>query len=236
MKNWQEDHLDCLLRMASEADLFKKLSSTARQMGFEFCAYGAQMPIPITRPNVTMANNYPAAWKETYVSKDYLEQDPTVQHGLKSCLPLVWNDALFVQAPAFWEEARGHGIQTGWSLSVRDAGGTVGMLSLARSGEPLKATEVFGKNARLSWLSNYAHVGMMRFAIPRELPESRVILTLREREVLRWTAEGKTAYEIGHILLVSERTVNFHINNVVAKFGASNKTQAAVKAAALGLL
>jgi DNA-binding CsgD family transcriptional regulator len=30
--------------------------------------------------------------------------------------------------------------------------------------------------------------------------------------------------------------VNFHINNVVSKLGASNKTQAAVKAAALGML
>jgi len=53
---------------------------------------------------------------------------------------------------------------------------------------------------------------------------------------LRWTAEGKTAYEISHILNVSERTVNFHVNNVVDKLGASNKTQAAVKAAILGML
>jgi LuxR family transcriptional regulator, quorum-sensing system regulator SolR len=29
--------------------------------------------------------------------------------------------------------------------------------------------------------------------------------------VLRWSAEGKTAEDIGHILHLTERTVNFHI-------------------------
>jgi DNA-binding CsgD family transcriptional regulator len=72
--------------------------------------------------------------------------------------------------------------------------------------------------------------------LPKLVPEARVMMTAREREVLRWTAEGKTAYKISRILTVSERTVNFHINNVVNKLGATNKTQAAVKAAALGLL
>jgi DNA-binding CsgD family transcriptional regulator len=77
---------------------------------------------------------------------------------------------------------------------------------------------------------------MSRFILPKLVPETLVIMTAREREVLRWTAEGKTAYEISRILTVSERTVNFHINNVVSKLGASNKTHAAVKAAALGML
>jgi hypothetical protein len=35
---------------------------------------------------------------------------------------------------------------------------------------------------------------------------------------------------------LTERTVNFHISRVLAKLGANNKTQAAVKAALMGLL
>ncbi len=88
----------------------------------------------------------------------------------------------------------------------------------------------------MAWLTQYAHAGMAKLLVPKYVPETLVTMTAREKEVLRWTAEGKTAYEIGQILIVSERTVNFHINNVVAKLGASNKTQAAVKAAALGML
>jgi DNA-binding CsgD family transcriptional regulator len=77
---------------------------------------------------------------------------------------------------------------------------------------------------------------MARLLTPKLAPETQVALTSREKEVLRWTAEGKTSYEISQILDVSERTVNFHVNNAVAKLGTSNKTQAAVKATALGML
>jgi DNA-binding CsgD family transcriptional regulator len=61
-------------------------------------------------------------------------------------------------------------------------------------------------------------------------------LTDREVEILRWTVEGKTAWEIGGILKISERTVNFHIQNVMEKFGVHNKTHAAAKAMGMGLL
>jgi LuxR family transcriptional regulator len=53
---------------------------------------------------------------------------------------------------------------------------------------------------------------------------------------LRWTADGKTSSEVGEILYISERTVNFHVNNALIKLGAANKTAGVIKAAALGFL
>ncbi len=61
-------------------------------------------------------------------------------------------------------------------------------------------------------------------------------LSPRERDVIRWTADGKSAYEAGCILSISERTVNFHLSNVMRKVDAVNKTQAAVKVFSLGLV
>lgn len=61
-------------------------------------------------------------------------------------------------------------------------------------------------------------------------------LSTRELEVMRWAAEGKTSYEIGIILGLTERTVNFHVAKAIFKLNASNKTHAAVKAAVLGLI
>ena len=63
---------------------------------------------------------------------------------------------------------------------------------------------------------------------------SDVLLTKREKEVLYWTAVGKTAYEISIILGIKARTVNFHICNINKKMGVHNKIAAAVKAVALG--
>lgn len=60
-------------------------------------------------------------------------------------------------------------------------------------------------------------------------------LTFREVEVLRWSAEGKTAAEVALILDLKLRTVNFHISNAVRKMGTSNKVSAVVEAALGGV-
>jgi len=236
MKAWLDDHLNALLSIDSEQELFNQLAAIAKDMGFEYCAYGIQMPVPISRPVVVMFNNYAKEWQECYQKRGYLEVDPTVRHGLRNTLPIIWSPQVFESVPELWEEARGHGLHFGWAQSSRDASGTVGLLTLARSEEQLTESELYANKAKMAWLTQFAHAGMARLVTPRYIPEMLVTMTSREKEVLRWTAEGKTAYEIGQILAVSERTVNFHINNVVSKLGASNKTQAAVKAATLGML
>ncbi|MGA2843530.1 MAG: response regulator [Steroidobacteraceae bacterium] len=57
---------------------------------------------------------------------------------------------------------------------------------------------------------------------------------LREREVetLTWAARGKTFWEIGEILGLSKRTVEFHLENARRKLGVATRTQALIKAAA----
>ena len=61
-------------------------------------------------------------------------------------------------------------------------------------------------------------------------------LTLREREVLGWLAEGLSNKLIAARLDVSENTVKFHVNSILFKLGASSRTEAVVRAARLGLL
>lgn len=51
-------------------------------------------------------------------------------------------------------------------------------------------------------------------------------LTEREKEVLRWLAQGKSNWEVSVILKISERTVRFHINNIMKKLDAVNRTHA----------
>ena len=88
----------------------------------------------------------------------------------------------------------------------------------------------------LQTIAFYFHDAVQRsFKAEQEVPLPAP-LTQREVEILRWTVAGKTAWEIGGILKISERTVNFHIQNVMEKFGVHNKTHAAAKAMGLGFL
>ena len=57
-------------------------------------------------------------------------------------------------------------------------------------------------------------------------------LTGRERDVLTWAARGKTSAEIGIILGLAERTINFHFDRAAKRLDATNRTQAVAKAVA----
>ncbi len=57
--------------------------------------------------------------------------------------------------------------------------------------------------------------------------QDKLSLTLREAEVLIWTARGKSNRDIGEILKMSPRTVNKHLEQIYPKLGVENRTAAA---------
>ena len=61
-------------------------------------------------------------------------------------------------------------------------------------------------------------------------------LTPRECEVLRWVANGKSAWEIGEILEITKRTVDEHVQTAVRKLGAANRTHAVAIALRGGII
>lgn len=61
-------------------------------------------------------------------------------------------------------------------------------------------------------------------------------LTSRELEVLRWAYAGKTNWEIGTILGITEFTVKNHMRSIMQKLRASNRAHAVAKAVDAKLL
>jgi DNA-binding NarL/FixJ family response regulator len=70
---------------------------------------------------------------------------------------------------------------------------------------------------------------------PRRMPID-FSLTPRELEALTWVAKGKSSNDIAVLMNVSERTVNFHVDNVIRKLGVATRVQAAIRCALLGLI
>jgi DNA-binding NarL/FixJ family response regulator len=61
-------------------------------------------------------------------------------------------------------------------------------------------------------------------------------LTEREQEVLELMGQGLANKEIAQRLVISERTVKFHVSGILAKLGAGNRTEATRLAAQRGLI
>src|SRR4029079_9495060 len=61
-------------------------------------------------------------------------------------------------------------------------------------------------------------------------------MTPRERDVLRLMVRGLTNPEIARTLSLQVSTVKTHVEHIIAKLSASDRTQAAVRAMEMGLL
>lgn len=73
--------------------------------------------------------------------------------------------------------------------------------------------------------------------VPAHSPRDQAApLTARQIDCLRWVQEGKTAWEIGQILGISNRTVESYLAIAFERLEVNTRVQAVLKARALGLL
>ena len=61
-------------------------------------------------------------------------------------------------------------------------------------------------------------------------------LSRRELEVLGWLKMGKSSWDISVIMTISERTVNYHVSNIIRKLGVVNRLQAVFEAVRMNLI
>ncbi|WP_101757256.1 autoinducer binding domain-containing protein [Oceanicoccus sp. KOV_DT_Chl] len=230
MNGWLEDLFHTLLTFKHQPDFIRAITAFTERLEFEYFAYGVCVSVHVTQPKYHLLNNYPKNWQVLYGDNDYLGIDPTVQHCLKSTTPIVWHDSLFTHARDFWEDAHAHGIRWGWAQSLQVNRFTKGMLTLSRSHDKLTPVELAQKTHNMVWLNQTAQAGFQKILLPNPQPAIQVPLTPRQKEILKWCAEGKTSYEIGVILSISERTVNFHMANALEKLDVTNKTAAVLRA------
>jgi len=88
----------------------------------------------------------------------------------------------------------------------------------------------------------YLHLAWMRSQLARPLEDSHAgeraaeLLTVREKEILKWIHLGKSNSEIGMILGISPLTVKNHVQKILRKLNVRNRTQAVGRALALRFL
>jgi len=216
-------------------ELLEIAEKYTKTIGFEYFSYGHRAHTPFADPKLDLKNNYPDAWQKMYTENRFFDKDPTILHALKTTAPLIWSDKNFVDSVKLREGAKSFGIEYGWSQATRSTTG-LSMLTLVRSSDPISNAEINENMSSLLWFTQTLNSALEKHIVTPQTQMSDITLTAREAEVLRWTADGKTSYEISIILGIAERTVNFHLNNVMTKLDSHNKISATIKAITLSLI
>ena len=84
----------------------------------------------------------------------------------------------------------------------------------------VEGEEYFGEKVSKALLKKYLSNG----GDNKVVQEKRVFLTEREKEILKFIAEGYTSHEIGEKLFLSHYTIENHRKNMIQKFGLKNTT------------
>ena len=233
--HWTPDWLQHLSEASSPDVMFKRATSLVRRIDMEYLGFNLYLHESAHRTSVIVYNNYPKKWNLRSRSLPHsITGDPISARCRQAPGPVLWEDELYAEARDFRRLAVQCGLRYGWTHSLHDQYSAESQLSVARDGQVICHREFLDKSAHVLLLHNCLH-GLIAAHHMRSLmvmPD----LSERELEVAKWTAEGKTADDIGRILSLSTSTVNFHVRSLIKKFNAPNKTAAIAQAASRGLL
>lgn len=228
-----------VLQARSREEFRDEIVRFTHQLGFETVSAVTMVDLGLGRSDLVTVDNTPASYVEPYRDDKDCKRDPVLQHCRRQTVPIIWSQSTYVEngAADLWEQQAQYGYRTGIAMALHLPEGKHFMLGVDRDQPlPVDRNELQRLVADLQLFAVHAQEAAVRLLLPAALQPARPGLTPRELDVLRWTMDGKTAWEVGTVLGMSERTTVHHLSNAMHKLDCVNKHQAVVKALRLGLI
>jgi len=210
-----------------------------RRLGFDTVSAVTIVDRGLGRSDIVTIDNTPTDYVEPYGDPASCKRDPVLRHCKRQTVPIVWDQGTYVDSGAgdLWEQQASFGYRTGIAMGLHLPDGKHFLMGVDRDRAlPQDPDELQRIVADLQLFAVHAQDAAMRLMVPADKQPESPGLTPRELEALRWTMAGKTAWEVGAVLGISERTAVLHVNNAMHKLGCINKHQAVLKALRLGLI
>lgn len=234
------DDFTSVASATNRSELQREVVGFTRFLGFRTMGAMAVADHLGRESSCVWVDNMPGAYHEEADSLNHARIDPVLQHCKHSNLPIAWNQDTYtaVGRGELWETLAQHGCCTGIALALHLPKGRHFFIGLDRDEAlPSDAVELTRLVSELQLFAAHALDVALRILLSNGDTEPDIpTLTPRELESLRWTMEGKTAWEVGRILGISEQTVVRHVNGATHKLGCVHKHHAVVKALRLGLI
>jgi LuxR family quorum sensing-dependent transcriptional regulator len=230
--------VECLEKAADQQTLMEAWRACLEPFGFNSVLVTGLPDPPADPASFFLLNSWPSGWQGRYLAENFYRDDPVAAYGRMQSDPFSWRDvpvdvASQPRARQVMAEAAAAGMVDGYVIPVATNSNVQACVSVA--GERPDLHPEVRLVIHVVGLYVHARAARLHLASPRRWePRRRRLLSDREREVLRWTAAGKTAWETSCILGISERTVNYHIAMASRRLGAVSRTHAVARAIACG--
>lgn len=181
-------------------------------------------------------NNNPE-WFDIYLERKYQFIDPVIIRGLRSVEDYFWENEVILSEgynlTRIFNESFQYNIYQGRTFPLHDYLNNLVVLSVIGK----KGFDIDIEKNRPEFISFLIHLHQKTLNLYSQHHQKKnAFLSPREKQILKWVSDGKTYAEISIILSIAERTVKFHMGNVMKKLGVNNARHAIKLGAELRLL
>ena len=220
----------------SADEVFEIVDTYGKSLGFEasIMAFCGRLIIKSEGipPYLTSAS---PEWVARYMELDLYSVDPITQMTMRSCRPFTYEEAYSTptaETRKYQKEAAAYGLEYGWAVPVHKKSMPPGVISYAGRKkvelEPLAILE-------MAVIAMFAFDRVSEY-FAQAVPEIGLKMTDRERDVLTLVARGKTNWEIGTVLSISEYSVRDYLKTLSVKLRTTNRAHSVARAIQLGLI
>ncbi len=231
-----QKHLGDIENIETGYDAFRFLRKVSGEYGLDkFCIMGLKGK-PDQLNQTFVVNNWDPGHVQAYDEYNLAERSCVWERLRHTIVPFNWDiETLSAARPE--KEAKitielfnDYNNTKGIFIPIHRCGSDPLAICFSFEDNPLDLTQI----AELQFLASSAGETLNPKILHQSEPAT--MLSPREKECLKWTADGKTSTEIGTILSISEHTVNHHLYGGMQKLDATNRIHAVTIAFRSGLL
>jgi LuxR family quorum sensing-dependent transcriptional regulator len=222
------DEISCLTLLPQVA---ATLSGAAEEFGFTSLGINGLPPPGEGADPLILSERTPNGFRGSYMEERFYLVDHICAHARTAYEPFRFSEAPYDRTQGRNHERFGNALGTfGMGRGVIVPTGRPANLPACvwLAGENPDLDEDSMKAIQL--IALFAASKAHSLSRPPQVASPRGALTRREREVLQWISAGKTSWETGSILGVSERAINNVIADAMIKLDAVTRAQAVVNA------
>jgi LuxR family transcriptional regulator, quorum-sensing system regulator BjaR1 len=230
------DYIDQIRKINKISELKSAFEAVAKRFGYEHF-----MVVATQKDHRELLHNkeitvWPDGWLKHYTEQGYIAHDPVPREAINSSLPFTWREVqerypiTDITAQIF-NEAREWKMHDGLCIPVRSMDWLQAGITLAGL-QPCDDPAVHGA---LHLMAIYTD-SKIRELIPTSSPlhGATCQFSARERECTAWIAAGKSSWEIGQILNLSEDTIRYYIKHAMRKLNVVTRAQLVAEAIRAG--
>lgn len=226
-----EDFVRRAKRITRQDELCELLSGGIETLGFDHVALVHH--IQRSAAESVQYVDYPDAWKEMSLRRNYFVDDPVLAACQTSAAAFLWSDLprilpLTTRQSEILQSAFDCGLGEGFTIPVNVPGEFAGSCSFAVS---------TGRDLPAQVLPAAQYMGCFAFEAARRIkaesqtePPKRPNLTARQLDCLVLVAQGKSDWAIATLLGISQETAHQHVEMAKRRYGVASRTQLVVRA------